>query len=330
MKHIDLKDRKILYELDLNSRQSFRSIGRKVGLSKDRVISRVNKLQENGIISKFYTRCDISRLGLIAMRVYLKFQYVTPDKKIEIINHFMNCKYSTVIGTIEGNYDLLVVFIFTEFDDIYHYWIDTLKKYGDFFSDRVISIFADETDYPKSFLIDEIKDRIKLKTTLGISKKVHIDKIDKQIIELLGKDSRISTLEIAKTLKTTTNVINYRIKKMKKLGVILGFKLLINLNELGYKWYKADFFLRDYNTGIKIIKYLENNPNLICIDRTIGYADLELEFYLRSTDELMKIFENVSRKFPDTIKHYSYFRLVKAYKFFGVDDILNVCKEKIE
>jgi hypothetical protein len=43
MEKIDLKDRRILYELDVDSRQSFRNIGRKVGLLKDVVVSRVNK-----------------------------------------------------------------------------------------------------------------------------------------------------------------------------------------------------------------------------------------------------------------------------------------------
>jgi len=55
MEKLDLKDRKILYQLDIDSRQSFRSIGRKVGLSKDIVATRVKKLQEKGIIIRFMT-----------------------------------------------------------------------------------------------------------------------------------------------------------------------------------------------------------------------------------------------------------------------------------
>ena len=54
MEKIDLKDRRILYELDVDSRQSFRNIGRKVGLSKDVVASRVKKLKEKGIIIRFF------------------------------------------------------------------------------------------------------------------------------------------------------------------------------------------------------------------------------------------------------------------------------------
>ena len=58
MEKLDLKDRKILYELDINSRQSFRSIGRKVGLSKDIVASRIKKLIDKGIIIRFFTYYD--------------------------------------------------------------------------------------------------------------------------------------------------------------------------------------------------------------------------------------------------------------------------------
>ena len=55
MEKLDLKDRKILYHLDIDSRQSFSSIGRKVGLHKDVVANRVNKLVEKGIIRNFFT-----------------------------------------------------------------------------------------------------------------------------------------------------------------------------------------------------------------------------------------------------------------------------------
>lgn len=82
------------------------------------------------------------------------------------------------------------------------------------------------------------------------------------------------------------------------------------------------FFLKKYSNTQKIIKYLENKSSLFYIDKTIGYADLEFEFYLKNTDELLKIFEEISTKFPDTIKEYSYIRVVKAHKYFGFDDSL--------
>jgi len=47
---IDLKDRKILYHLDLNCRQSNAQIGKKVRLSKEVVNYRIKRMEEEGII----------------------------------------------------------------------------------------------------------------------------------------------------------------------------------------------------------------------------------------------------------------------------------------
>ncbi len=44
MTKIDLKDRKILYELDLDCRQSNNQIGKKVGLRRDVVAYRIKKI----------------------------------------------------------------------------------------------------------------------------------------------------------------------------------------------------------------------------------------------------------------------------------------------
>ncbi len=52
---IDLKDRKILYQLDLNSRQSLTQIGKNVGLKKDVVSYRIKRLQDEGVIKNFWT-----------------------------------------------------------------------------------------------------------------------------------------------------------------------------------------------------------------------------------------------------------------------------------
>ena len=53
MEKIDLKDRKILFELDLNSRQTLTQIGKKVGLPKTVVAYRIKRLQDKKIIRNY-------------------------------------------------------------------------------------------------------------------------------------------------------------------------------------------------------------------------------------------------------------------------------------
>ena len=56
---LDLKDRKILYELDSNARQSNSEIAKKVGLNKNTVNYKINRMTEEGIIAGYYTVIDV-------------------------------------------------------------------------------------------------------------------------------------------------------------------------------------------------------------------------------------------------------------------------------
>ena len=85
MVEIDLKDRKILYELDLNCRQSNVQIGKKVGLSKEVVKYRITRMQDEGIITCFWTAINTLKLGYYCFRIYINFLDVSSDIKNEII-----------------------------------------------------------------------------------------------------------------------------------------------------------------------------------------------------------------------------------------------------
>src|SRR3989338_10516950 len=76
---LDLKDKRLLYELDLDSRQSFNELGKKLSLSKSSVIYRINNMQKSGIIKQYHTVLDIGKLGYISFRLYIKLQNSTPS-----------------------------------------------------------------------------------------------------------------------------------------------------------------------------------------------------------------------------------------------------------
>ena len=52
--NIDKIDKKILFELSKNARESLNNIGKRVNLSKSSLLYRVKKLEENNIITSNY------------------------------------------------------------------------------------------------------------------------------------------------------------------------------------------------------------------------------------------------------------------------------------
>ena len=64
--------------------------------------------------------------------------------------------------------------------------------------------------------------------------KYQIDTVDRQILTHLLKDARTPYLEIARKLIVSGGTIHQRIEKLKKMGIIDGSGIKLNLKNLGY------------------------------------------------------------------------------------------------
>ena len=305
---LDVKDRKILYELDYNSRQSNSKIGKKVGLHKNVVNYRIKRMEKNGIISNYYTMVDTFKIGYNSLRFYISFQNVTPEKREEIIKFFVNNKYTWWVGSFEGEYDLAVLIWIKDLHDFYGFWEKTLRKYHSYFQKQKFSLYCQLRVFRHSFLMkDDYKksDRDKYEITGG-GKEVKTDELDFKILELLAVNSRIPTIQIGKKTDSSIDTVINRMKRLENLDVIQGYRVNINYEELGYHLFKVNVTLNDYSQRGKIINYIRNNPNLIMIDKAIGYYDLELDFLLKNLNHLRIIMDNLTRVFPKEIKNFAF------------------------
>ncbi|GAG95333.1 unnamed protein product, partial [marine sediment metagenome] len=196
MDKIDLKDRKILHELDKNARQTLSQIGKNVRLPKSVVAYRIKKLEETGIIKNFYTVINFYKLGYINLAIYVNYQYYTPAIEKEIINYFVDSTYSWWVANIQGRYDLVVLFLVKDLNDFFSFWKKTLNKYKFYFQECVIAFFTKTYSYSHSFLLDDYKrDDLEKMEIMDGGKKVDIDSKDLQILHLIALNARIPLTE---------------------------------------------------------------------------------------------------------------------------------------
>jgi DNA-binding Lrp family transcriptional regulator len=317
MEKLDLKDRKILYHLDFDSRQSFRSLGRKVGLSKDVVTSRVKKLQEMKIIQGYNTIIDHAKLGYSLYRFYFSFQNVNPLIKKEIIEYFINDRYTDSVRLLEGNYDLIVSILVKNFPEAQTFWQKTIKKYGKYFSKKIFTAFCQSEYYGHRFLFDKNdKNPIKIYQWFDTGQRIKINELDYKIINKISHNARIQTTEIANALNSTSTIIYKRLKKILASNIIIAYRLNINYPKLGFYMYKIDIGLNQLEKLDKISNFIKTYPNFSYMCKTIGYVDLEVGFILQNPHQLNEIMEDLSKKYPDVIKNYSYFSGIQTYKAF--------------
>ena len=82
---LDSKDKKILYYLSLDSRQSLKTISKKAGVSKELAAYRIKRLFKKGIITNYAIFINIEKLGYSGIFIYYYFTKVNPILKEKII-----------------------------------------------------------------------------------------------------------------------------------------------------------------------------------------------------------------------------------------------------
>ena len=316
MTDLDLKDRKILYNLDLNCRQSNTQIGKKVGLSRKVVEYRIKRMEDEGIITGYWTNIDSYRFGYQVFRYLINLQNATSVIKDEIMQQIANYKKTWAVYSVKGNYDVSTHIWVNSIPIFFQFWDNLNDNYGDYFAEKIFSLYLEVDVYPSSYLIAEENynvDREKPKT-VGGKDPIHIDYRDYQLLDEIKDNARIPTIELAEKLGCSSQNAKYHIERLVNKGIIQSFRTSINTSKIGLEEFYVDIWLKELSKRRKIWEYLKYNPYLTFINTTAGYADMEAEFVIENSDRLIDIIEEVSSSFPGAIRKYIFWSKKKWFK----------------
>ena len=316
MATIDLKDRKILFELDLDARQSLTQIGKKVGLKKDVVSYRIKRMQDEGVIQNFWTAINTFKLGYQVYRIYINFQYVSSQIKEKIIQHFINYRNVWAVISLKAEIDFDVVIWIKDIYEFYQFWNRTLDEFEDYFAKYTLSVYVEAFNYKKSYLLPDesnLGERLLYRTTCS-GKPVEIDEVDYKILDELAINARMPLVDLTKKLGCSSQTVNYRLKNLIKNGVINAFRVNVDLSKIGLQHYKLEIYLKDHKQRNAILNFLKEQPYCDTLNVAIGWSDLEFEVIVENVQRLGQIMEEIDAKFPNTIKKQGFWIFDKVHK----------------
>jgi len=312
----DLTDRKILYELDINARQSNSQIAKKIGTSKEVVNYRVNRLIEKGIINYFHTIIDSSKLGFTLYRIFIKYHNLTKEKEQKIYD-YLKSKVGWFVS-VRGEWDMNIAVFKKRVSEFQEFWVDFKNHFGNIIEKHQQSIIPSMWHYRKGYLLHENKDTSSYDFYGKDEVTEHkLDNIDKKILQILVNNARMTTIDIAEKIKTTEMVVRYRIKKLEESKIILNYRAFVNVSLLSYRYFKLHFQLSkaDTETINKVRLFMHNNPNIVHGNTAIGGWDLEMDVQFKTNEELYKLIDSFREKFPKHIKNYEFMEYIKEHKF---------------
>jgi len=318
MVKIDLKDRKIIYELSENARQTNSAIAKKVGLSPQLVDYRIKRIERLNIIKGYYTCMDISKIGYASFRVYIKLQNLNEEKEREMINDLKNNPNVTLVATCDGMWDLYLGIwgknIF-QFNKIFN---EINNKYSYYFSKKSIILNTKILAFTRKYLAPS-KNIIDYSTQEwgGEVAEVTLDKIDFQILLTIAQNARMSDSEIGEKMGISRKVVAYHLKKLIDQKIIWAFRPTLNADILNFKLYKMFLRIQSFTPEKekKLITFLNRHPNVITVNFCTGEWELELVLESPSIDVNRDLIRQLKNKFTDVIRDLEVMLIYKSHKF---------------
>lgn len=163
-----------------------------------------------------------------------------------------------------------------------------------------------------------------------------LDELDKIILSYLGKNARISSTEIRNKLqdtgyKITERAIRYRLQRLEKDDVILGYSAILNPNFVSEKTSRTIILKFKFSHNMSFLierlkNYVQEVPFCVYSARLNGDFDWICHFVFDSIEQYELESDNFLHRFAELIVDYRSYesKIVKAspYTIFDEHDMI--------
>ncbi|MBI4014758.1 MAG: response regulator [Candidatus Aenigmarchaeota archaeon] len=295
---LDLYNRKILWEMDNNCRISASEIGRRVRLPKGTVNYRITKLIEEGYIKRAYAVVNVGALGYNHYRLFMKFHKTTPEIEKEITDFVFAEQGCLAFSVTEGAFNIILDVAYKDIGGLKKFLENFSHKFGDFLLGKNISYVTRVHQFCKRFMLSEkAVNPCKFLADYELLKSCSADIVDRKVLQALLKDARVNLMDIGKEARVDWKVVKYRIKKMEKNGIILGYTTDFDMPKLKQEVVQVNVNLKDFSSIPGAIEFFRSRNVCMAAYELLGKYSLCLKISVKNHRMLKEILEGFQAKF---------------------------------
>ena len=142
-----------------------------------------------------------------------------------------------------------------------------------------------------------------------------IDNTDLKILSLLSKNAKTPYTEIAKKVFVSGGTVHVRMKKLEKLGIVKGNKLVIDYSKLGYSitCFMCIFLEKSYlyKQTVRSLKMIEE---IVEIHAITGRYTIFIKIFCKDTAHLRKVLDQKIHKIKGITRTESFLSIEENSK----------------
>ena len=299
MKKLDMIDRHLLGELSENGRQEVAILARKLTLGRDRVMYRINKFVESGVVKSFTTLINPAALGITLFKTYYRLR--SDRRRIPKLLQFLE-KHPRIFWLAEcaGQWDLVVVVFGYNSKEFSTIQDDMLRRFSDCFLDSSFYAVTDAWYFGRGYFAGRTHEQVYVGHDDPI---VEVDDLDLRLLRILAKDARITLTSLSQNAKTSPPTARARLERLEKLGVVAYYRAELNLSKIERLYYKAQLFFSTYDPWreSELRAFCKNEPDILFLIKQIGHCRMEIELEVESAESYHNIIDRLRDRFADYI-----------------------------
>lgn len=153
-----------------------------------------------------------------------------------------------------------------------------------------------------------------------------IDKLDRQILSLLMRNAKKAYTEIAQQLYVSGGTIHVRMNKLTEAGIVKGYHLSIDPNQLGYDICAfLGIYLDKSSLYDQVAKEIEKIPEIVNAHYTTGLYNIFAKIICRDTDHLREVLHDKIQRIPGIQRTETFISLEES-----INRPLNILEEEDE
>jgi Lrp/AsnC family leucine-responsive transcriptional regulator len=313
-------DRSLLYELDLNGRQSLNVLSKKLAVSRQSLNYRFERLIKLGLISSFTLIVNFGKLGYLNYEVWLRLRDVDIKKRKLFEDHLFSNQRINWACVCSGEFDYMFDILCENPLDFYDIFNNILDKFPDLIQNHFLTITREMRNYSRDYIIQRAsnpKDRVSRILSSGLQEKVDINQYDVSILKELSANSRISILDICEKTRLSPNTVRAKIIRLEKMGVIGGYRVVLQSSLMGLEHYEIPISTQHLSSGkIKEIEsWCITNSNCIFLFKTVGTWDFNFVLIVQSYEEAQEHLNQIRKILGSLIKEYRLVRVMRIIKY---------------
>jgi len=145
-----------------------------------------------------------------------------------------------------------------------------------------------------------------------------LDKKDKKLLYLLDENSREQESSLGKKLNISKQVVNYRLNKLKNLGLITEFQTVLNIRVFDKAIYAQIFGKIESSSKNKtseILNYLKNHPRVAYLAIYGGRFDYSISLVGADLQEFNEQLKSILGEYPNELSQYIVAMRLETQKF---------------